>query len=755
MRSRNSALMALSALVGLSGISKAQVTQKTQIQARIVDGVGRVEATIRFHNAGRRDAESVLLFPLPEGAVADGLELEMGGKKVEGKVEDAKAARRVYLSIVRRRRDPALLEYAGKNFVRLRVFPIPAGGTQEVVFRYSQVLPMSGGLYEFRFPCRALGKGSFSIGMDVKSQHGLENIYAPSTGWDIKRKDKDHAVASYESSARPQQDPRFFFSLARKDFGLSLLTYKKKGEKGYFLMLLSPKRGTEGTRVAKSITFVVDVSGSMRGEKIQQAKGALRYFLSKLNPGDEFNITPFSTEARPFSSGMVAADEDAKKRAMSFIDSLEAAGGTNIHDALLTALSTKPAEGKLPIVAFLTDGLPTVGITKPQEILASCKKRNGQKARIFVFGVGSDVNTFLLDSLCESNRGTRDYVRRGENIEVKTSALFSKLANPALSDLAIEVDGPSLSRWTPSRLPDLFHGEQLVVAGRYDKGGHFAVTLKGKLGKVEKHFVFDASFAEDDKSNDFVRSIWAKRRVGQLLDAIRLNGPNQELISEIKTLASKHGIVTPYTSNIAADRGDLYGFALGTQPRTTTPVRRRGGNFRGVTGAPVAGGGGRAAGPGGPTTPAPDRSGARAKRKSDKGGTPIAKPNAPKASAQKPRDAVRVSLELRDLKEAEKVGKGSTVKRIQNRSFRLEKGRWVDQGFTKALAKALSGKIEKIEAFSERYFAFVDKHPELLPFLSLEGRILLVVRKDKGKEQAVEIIPAKKAAKQEAPKGSK
>ena len=289
-------------------IRGSQVSMEaTRVSAKIVDGVAETKVTMVIRNDGGQQGEKVLLFPLPEGASADGIKMKVNGVVQEGDVIEERKARSIYEGIVRRRRDPALLEYVGRDLLRLRVFPIPAHGKQEVEVRYRLLLPQSGGFYRYEFPTRAVEGGTFSLDVKIESQKSIKNVYSPMQGFDIAQKGDHGARGSYESKQRPKRDPVLFYGLSDKDFGLNMLTYKKKGEKeGYFLCMIAPKRdwATE-KELKKSITFVIDTSGSMQGEKMQQARKAMLFFLESLSAGDRFNVIPFSTEARPFAPAPV------------------------------------------------------------------------------------------------------------------------------------------------------------------------------------------------------------------------------------------------------------------------------------------------------------------------------------------------------------------------------------------------------------------------------------------------------------------
>ncbi|MEM7206105.1 MAG: VIT domain-containing protein [Planctomycetota bacterium] len=472
-----------------------------RVKAEIVDGVATTELRQVFRNDGPRVAEGTWILPLPNGAAADRFTMTVGGVETAGEILDANKARRIYEQIVRQQRDPGLLEYTGSGCLRARIFPIPAHGEVPVLVRYRQVLPATGALHAWSYPLRAAGGGGMapermSLEVHVRSTTPLRNVYSPLPGVAIRTIGEHEARVSYEgaSGRLPERDPAVFYGLSEEEFGLHLLTHRASSHgAGTFLMLLSPKQEWADTdRIRKEITFVLDTSGSMKGPKIAQARDALRFFIRSLRPSDRFNVVPFSTEARPFFAQPMAADEAHREVALAKVDAIEARGGTNIEDALRAALQPPAAPGgsdggdAVSILLFLTDGLPTVGNTDIEQLLAAARQRNSHGARVFAFGVGNDVNTRLLDKLAEEGRGDRDYVREDESIEVKTGALLAKVSHPVMTDVEILCDGITGFDVFPRRTPDLFKGSRLLVVGRYKGSGHHAVRLRGKVRGVRR-----------------------------------------------------------------------------------------------------------------------------------------------------------------------------------------------------------------------------------------------------------------------------
>jgi Ca-activated chloride channel family protein len=204
-------------------------------------------------------------------------------------------------------------------------------------------------------------------------------------------------------------------------------------------------------------------------------------------------------------------------------------------------------------VVFLTDGQPTIGATDQKQIIAHVKKKSAG-TRIFCFGIGTDVNTHLLDGIAEETRALNQYVLPEEDLEVKVSNFFSKIKEPVLTDPELKFTGDvRVTKLYPSPLPDLFRGEQLVVVGSYSGHGNSAAVIEGKVNGQTRQFSEDVKFSESSSENDFIPKLWATRRVGYLLDEIRLHGENAELRDEVTELARKYGIVTPYTAYLIVE----------------------------------------------------------------------------------------------------------------------------------------------------------------------------------------------------------
>ena len=334
------------------------------------------------------------------------------------------------------------------------------------------------------------------------------------------------------------------------------MTYRTSSDDGYFLLLASPGIDPHDKKVVpKDVAFVLDTSGSMAGKKLEQAKKALLFCVENLNDVDRFEIIRFSTETEPLFNKLTAASKENRSRANDFIKELKPIGGTAIDDALRKALALRSEKADRPfVVIFLTDGLPTIGNTDENQIVANVKQNGGGNVRVFCFGIGQDVNTHLLDKITEETRAFSQYVLPEEDIEVKVSNFFAKIKDPVLTNPALAFTGDlRTSKLYPAPLPDLFRGEQLVVVGRYSGKGASAAVLEGLVNGARKKFTYDVSFADETTEHDFIPRLWATRRVGYLLEEIRLHGENAEVKDEVTELARKYSIVTPYTAYLIVE----------------------------------------------------------------------------------------------------------------------------------------------------------------------------------------------------------
>ncbi len=527
--------------------------------------VTEIDQTIK--NISGHMAEAVYLFPVPKDAHITGFEMWMGERKVDGEILPADKAREIYNSIVRTKRDPALLEYVGSGAYRTSVFPFAPDEEKHLRTRYTELLKKDSGMVRYVYP---LNTEKFSkypleearVEVTIRSKGKIKTLYSPTHPINVTRGSENAARASWSVRKEiPRVDFELYYSTDDGEVGASLLTYRPDPrEPGFFLLLASPRAETGGQVEPKDIVFVLDKSGSMRADnKIGQARDALNFCLRSLNPGDRFGLVSFNDRVDKYSDRLLPYNNEEKERAAAHVFGIEANGGTNINDALLAALSLFEPGERLKMVVFLTDGLPTVGVTDVGTIVKNMGASNASKARVFTFGVGYDVNTTLLDKIARENRGDSEYVKPQENLEARVSGFYSKVQSPVMSDIRIDWGGIRVRDMLPRDVPDLFRGGQIVLAGRYEGSGPARIVVTGVAAGRRQSFEFEVGFDErsEGTSKIFVERLWAQRQIGNILDQIQLYGKSQELVDEVVRLSTKYGIITPYTSFLIREDGPL------------------------------------------------------------------------------------------------------------------------------------------------------------------------------------------------------
>ena len=669
----------------ISRANPSVVRVSSEIEVALEGRATRVAVTERFRNDGGGLAEGSYLYPLPGEAVFQNFSLWMGDQELKGEMLNADQARGIYEEIVRRKRDPALLTMAGHGLVRAQVFPIQPGETRKVVLRYTQLLERSGDALRIRYSLGARGgsSGTWRLAVPDAARFGVP--YSPTHSLTTNRRD---GTLEISIDTRDGGDIDLFLPLRRGLVGTTIETHAEPGEDGYAMLLLSPAADAEGPVVARDLTFVVDVSGSMSGQKLQQAKSALHQALGTLRPEDRFRLIAFSSGIRQFRDGWAPTTVETRQDADRFIDALDADGGTNIAAALDAALGATVAESRLPIIFFLTDGVPSVGEQQPDRLASQAAAHIG-RARVFTVGVGHDVNTYLLDRLAAEGRGAAEYVPPEGSVEVAVGALVRKLSRPALVNLRIVQSPVRFRDLSPAQLPDLFFGEELVIFGRYQGEGRGAVVIEGERNGRRERFTAEAVFPTSASANDFIPRLWASRRVGDLTRQIRLEGANQGLIDQVRELGLRYGILTEYTSYLVQEPDQLAN-NMGVEDSRRLDIR-----------------GGRA-----PATPAPAaQSGAAAF-------------DLARQSGQMSKVATLAEEDRAAADKLESYGAGAKdLRRAGGHVFTEVSGVWTDVNHRDSL------RVVSVAPYSKAYFAVIRALPELAPGLSLGEQVLVTGRR--------------------------
>ncbi|MBK8023198.1 MAG: VWA domain-containing protein [Chloroflexi bacterium] len=689
-----------------------------RVRVEVDSQIARTSISMEFVNEGNGLAEGTFIFPLPQNASVEQLIMYINDQPIEAKILDAREARAIYDEIVRQYRDPALLEYIGTQAVQANVFPIPPGESRGIEIIYSQVLEVDNGLIQYVYPMdvtrltttRPIEEASISV--RVSSNEPVSNIYSPSHNIAIHRAagtDREFTVGWEQSDYVADQDFSLYWGIASETINLNLLTHRAgSNEDGYFMVLVQPPlEAPQEAIVPRDLIIVLDQSGSMDGEKWNQAREAAAYVLQNLNEQDRFNVVLFSTGWRTFSDRMESPA--VAQEAVDWLRGMFAEGGTNIDGALETALEMV---GERPTtILFMTDGLATEGETSTSRILENVAATAPGNIRLFTFGVGDDVDTFLLDSLVREHRGASSYVRPTERIDEEVQSLYNKIGSPVMTDLTLSIDGVRVDAVYPQgELPDLFAGNQLTIVGRYRDGVENAtISLTGMVGNQQQTFTYsELSFRDRAGGDSFVARLWATRRIADLLNSIRLNGENRELVDSIVSLSIRFGIITPYTSflieedDILSQQGRVE-----AEERLANTARDLGAAASGAAAVDAADQFAQmseAAAPMAMPTMA---------AQSNVGG--VIMPGTPTPQGTMPAPGTGGEIL------AEPAAQESPIQTVGEKTFILQSGVWTDTTYEPDTMTT-----EKVEFLSDAYFDLLAQIPELGEFFALGDRVIVV-----------------------------
>jgi len=685
--------------------------QSSDIRADLIDRVLRYEVTEVFVNRGSGLGEADYVFPLPKGAAFQDLKLSINGELVAGEMLNADRARQIYEQIVRQQRDPALVEWMGYGMLRARIFPIAPGEQKKVVVRFQTVAEREGDALRvdyFRGTGRGAGisrarglngdeirngnsrepmvRGSFVLGYPSDATYG--NAYSPTHSLVTHRRGNRREVSVNGLAS----EITVLVPVRRSSQpAVSVLTYAPSGEDGFALITLSPP--AVAPRVtARDVTLVLDVSGSMAGVKIRQARDAGKQVLATLSSNDRFRLIDFSTDVRNFRSGFVRATADNISAANRYLESLDASGSTNISGALDAALEGGSSPGRLDLVLFVTDGEPTVGERNPDAIASRVARQRGD-SRIFSFGVGADLNAALIERLAVEGRGTAHFVRPEESVERAVAVVASRLTSPVITDVRVSTDRVRLIKRHPTDAADIFAGQDFIMLARYDGSGGSHIRFEGQTADGPVSWASRVAFPSSSRENSFIARLWATQRVGFLSAEKRRHGPSREIDDEIRELGERYAIPTEFSSYLVLEPG-------------MKQMRNQ------VTGSGVAGGSVR-------------------ERRDSKATSPAAAPSSVQSfEAARASAAQRSATTLGATDEADFSGRGAGLRRAGTRSFTLREGIWTDT------RKTSSMRVMKVLPFSAAYFRLLEALPDLREAFAVGDRVIVA-----GRHIAIEVTP--------------
>ena len=698
-------------------IDPAIVRTSSEVRVSLANRVLHYEVEETFVNRGSGLGEADYLFPLPRGAAFKDLKLSINGELVSGETMNAVEARRIYEEIVRRQKDPALVEWMGHGLLRTRIFPINPGEKKRVVVRFDAVAEREGDAIRVDYfrgsqpgatqrpdtRRRRDLDGDVSFTLEYPESEGWGHPYSPTHSIEVRDVGSTRRV---EVDGNGREVTLLLPMRTTREAAITVLPYATGGrEDGFALITVSPP-AMRARATPRDVTLVLDVSGSMSGDKMRQAREAAKQVLRTLSESDRFRIVDFSTDVRTFRDGWTAVSPANIREGTRYLDALDAQGSTNIAGALDEALSVQTDPQRMPVVLFMTDGEPSVGERNPAALADRAAKQRGRQ-RIFTFGLGADVNVQLVEQLALEGRGSAHFVRPDESVERSVELVTSRLSSPVATDVRIRAEGVRLEKILPAGPVDIFAGQDLVLLARYDGSGSGRIRFEGQSADGPINWSTSFDFPERERENAFVPRLWATQRVGWLSAEKRKNGGNAEIDAEIRELGERYGIPTEFTSYFVKEPGMDLAMTQAAPP---------------TIGRTMGTGSGRAVGNAAPAS-------VRRDAKAESRDREFLRARA----AQEQRAAASLqSIEV--MADAAGSYASPTTQHRAGHVFQLVDSIWTDVRVTPQMKRV------KIRPYSAAYFKLVEALPELRELLSVgekmvvAGRLVAIEIADSGVE---------------------
>ncbi len=515
------------------------------------------------HTGCRGLAPSVTFYrPLAHGA--DVASILVGGDNRVAEVLTAAEADALRVELTLKLRDPVVLRDLGLPMLVVGGIAAPTEGfnpSVELAVTLQQPLMSRGTLKGVSVPTdwHRQPAGSVDVTVTATTDAQLRTLYSPYHTLAVTRGGAHTLTGTYQGWQRCTAfEVTLLIATGDEPVRLDLLPFRYDGDGTFMALLSTPASPPDDTVSPRDIALVIDTSGSMEGEKMQQARDALVSVLGQLQPQDSFSVVAFDGAITPFADTAVAATDANVSQAQAFVEELAADGGTNIYDALKAAFASfASGTGHARYVVFLTDGQATNGETDTDAILAMAASHNEVGARLFTFGIGHDVNTVLLDKLAMASGGDALYVQPGQAVDAAVEQFFGQIADPVLTNPVLDVAEIGGVQLFPAAPGDLFAGQTVAILGRYEQPGAARIRISGEVAGRAVDYTWDVVLPEHAVTEGYVPRVWAKRRVGALLQEIKLGNSDPALVEEVRTLAHRYGVITDFTYFKLNDDGDM------------------------------------------------------------------------------------------------------------------------------------------------------------------------------------------------------
>ena len=584
----------------------------TDVKASIAGYIATVDVTQQFHNPYSSKIEAVYQFPLPQDAAVSEFIMEVGPpharRKIRGIIRDKEQAKIIYEQAKHQGHNAALLEQVRPNIFEQKIANIEPGKQIDIQIRYFNTLAYRDGWYEFVFPmvvgprfnppyskdpvhavahgtrpARFSGPGDsttvsylrphqrsghdIALSLDIDAGVSIEEAQCPTHTVSRHAIGRGNAnrlrVELSPNDTIPNKDFVFRFRVAGDKMKTGLVKHVDERGRGYFsLMLVPPAQLQYLNRQPMEMVFVVDCSGSMKGDPMRQCKEAMRHAINQLQPDDTLQIIKFSDDASALGRRPIRATHDNRRKALRYIDKMSGQGGTMMIQGIKAALDFPQDPNRYRVVTFMTDGK----IGNEEQILDVMASRI-RDTRVFSFGVGSSVNRYLMERMAKVGRGAAAYLLPNDSGKEVMDLYFDRVSRPALTDIALSYGSAQVADVYPSRLPDVFVGRPTIITGRY-AGDLKDLRITGRVGGQQVTLDIDGHRASSHPALD---QVWARRKIMDLMDRAATT-PERGLERDIRNTALAYNLVSAYTSFIAVDASRYTSGRSGTTVHQSVPV---------------------------------------------------------------------------------------------------------------------------------------------------------------------------------------
>ena len=573
---------------------------KTQVKIKVDGMVASATVDQVFTNNGDNPIEALYVFPLPEEAAVYEMQMLIGDRLIESIVKEKAEAKKIYLEARDSGKRASLTEQNRPNIFTNSVANIMPGDTIIIRLKYVDNVSYDNGVFSLRFPTvvspryipgetitgysgtgwsfdtdqvedasritppvlpdgRETGN-TVSLNVELNAGLEIESVASVTHTIDVENVGKGQRLISLVKGVEiPNRDFVLEYRIKQGKEPKAALFSTQKGEDSYFMLMAVPNTGESvNDRLPKEMIFLIDISGSMKGESIIQAKKSLVTAISELNERDHFNIIAFEQQYQIFAVQPVKACHANKIFAYSFINGLDAGGGTEVLPALNEAMSQANNSAAVSMIFLITDG----SVGNEGRIFQAIKNKLGN-ARLFPIGIGSAPNSFLLSKAADYGRGTFTYISSPREVEAKMMSLLKKIASPVLTGINLSIAGEV--DMVPKSVPDLFKGEPLLVFGKVSDSKDQKVILTGRT--QDGIISLEIPIKTDSRNeNPAISTIWARKKIAGLMNDYRLG--DKSVKDDIVAAAIDHHLVTKFTSFVAVEnqivntRRDLTSLAI-------------------------------------------------------------------------------------------------------------------------------------------------------------------------------------------------